>query len=498
MFHSPEGISEVRLLHTGRAVSAAFDERNLVSCAGLVPVMRLAEQVDLAGLVAGRVRADMSTGSNPGGKAAAVVAGMCAGADSIDDLDVLRHGGMARLFGSVYAPSTRGSFLRFFSWGHCLQLEAAARDLLTALAVRAPLLPDVGRLAFVDVDSLLRRVYGRAKQGAGFGHAKVGGYRVRLRGLSPLIATVCTPMSAPVVAATRLRGGNAASARAAASFVRQAIGAARAAGATGRILVRADSAFGSGVVVSACRAAGVNFSVTLQSNPKLKAAIAAIDEDAWTPVRYPGAVYDDQLEQWISNAEVAETRYTAFENSRHTGTHHGRHAVTARLVVRRVKELNPAPPGQEALFAMWRYHAFLTDFPTGTGIGTGIGIGIGPTVADTVAADQAHRDHAVVEQVFADLIDGPLAHLPSGRFPANAAWLTLAGMAHNLLRAAGCLTGPRYAVAKAATLRRHLINIPARIAHRARHIVMHLPAQWPWQPAWRALFDKIHAPPPAA
>lgn len=463
----------MRLSHTGRAVSAVFDEPNLVSCAGLVPVMRLAEQVDLAGLVAGRVRADLSTGSNPGGKAAAVVAGMCAGADSIDDLDVLRHGGMGRLFSSVYAPSTLGSFLRFFTWGHGLQLEAAARDLLAALAARTPLLPGAQTRTYVDVDSLLRRVYGPGKQGATFGHAKVGGYQVKLRGLSPLVAAISTDEAAPVIAATRLRGGNAGSARGAASLVRQAIGTARQAGAGGPILVRADSAFGSGAVVSACRAAGVNFSITLQSNPKLQAAIAGIGEGEWTAVRYPGAVYDEQLGQWISNAEVAETRYTAFETSRHK--------VTARLVVRRVRELNPAPPGQAELFPMWRYHAFLTD-----------------TDLSTVAADQTHRDHAIVEQVFADLIDGPLAHLPCGRFAANAAWLTLTAMAHNLLRAAGCLTGPRYATARAATLRRHLINVPARVAHRARRLILHLPAHWTWQQPWQTLFTTVHDPPHAA
>jgi Transposase DDE domain group 1 len=243
----------VRLLHAGRAVDAMFDDPNLVSCAGLVPVMRLAEQVDLTGLVAGRVRPDLSTGSNPGGKAAAIVAGMAAGADSIDDLDLLRHGGMDRLFGSVYAPSTLGSFLRFFTLGHSLQLEAAARDLLAALAARTPLLPGAEMLAYVDVDSLLRRVYGPAKQGAAFGHAKVGGYNVKLRGLSPLVAAISTEQAAPVVAATRLRGGNAASARSAASLVKQAIATARTAGATGQILVRGDSAFGSGPVASACR-----------------------------------------------------------------------------------------------------------------------------------------------------------------------------------------------------------------------------------------------------
>jgi hypothetical protein len=343
----------VRLLHARRAVNAVFDDPNLVSCAGLVPVLGLAEQVGLADLVAHRVRPDLSTGSNPGGKAAAIVAGMVAGADSIDDLDLLRHGGMNRLFSQVYAGSTLGSFLRFFTWGHVLQLEAAARDLLTALAARVPLLPGAQKLAYLDVDSLLRRVYGPAKQGAAFGHAKVGGYNVRLRGLSPLVAAISTPHAAPVVAATRLRGGNAGSARAAASLVKQAITTARAAGATGQIIVRADSAFGSGPVASACRKTGANFSLTLTTNPKLQAQIDTIPESAWTPVRYPSAVFDEHTQQWISDAQVAETTYTAFESTTHR--------VTARLVVRRIRERNPAPPGQEELFPTWRYHAFLTD-----------------------------------------------------------------------------------------------------------------------------------------
>ncbi|MGI5186350.1 IS1380 family transposase [Dactylosporangium sp. CA-152071] len=463
----------MRLLHAGRAVGAVFDEANLVSCAGLVPVLGLAERVGLAGLVEGRVRPDMSTGSNPGGKAAAVVAGMCVGADSIDDLDVLRHGGMGRLFTGVYAPSTLGSFLRFFTWGHALQLEAASRDLLTALAAATPLLPDAATQTYVDVDSLLRRVYGHAKQGASFGHAKVGGYNIKLRGLSPLLATISTPLSAPAIAATRLRGGSAGSSRGAASLITQAIRTARACGATGRVLVRADSAFGSGAVVSACRKAGVNYSVTLQTNPKIRAAVAAIDETAWTSVRYPRAVQDPDTGEWISDAQVAETGYTAFESNSHK--------VTARLVVRRVKERNPAPEGQEELFQLWRHHVFLTD-----------------THESTVDADLTHRGHAIVEQVFADIIDGPLAHLPSGRFAANAAWLTLTAMAHNLLRAAGCLTSPRYSTARTATIRRQLINIPARIAHRARRVVLHLPAHWPWQQTWQTLFDRIHGPPATA
>lgn len=463
----------MRLFHGHRGVDAVFDEPNLVSCAGLVPVMRLAEQVDLAGLVTRRVRPDLTTGSSPGGKAAAIVAGMAAGADSITDLDVLRHGGMGSLFDGVYAPSTLGSFLRFFTWGHALQLEAAARDLLAGLARRTPLLPGAETLAYVDVDSLLRRVHGHAKQGAAFGHAKVGGYNVRLRGLSPLVAAISTEQAAPVVAATRLRGGNAGSARAAGSLVKQAITTARACGATGQILVRGDSAFGSGPVVSACRKAGVNFSLTLQSNPKLRAAIDDIDETAWTSVRYPGAVFDEQTQRWISDAEVAETEYTAFETTTHK--------VTARLVVRRVRERNPAPAGQEELFPTWRYHGFLTD-----------------TELPTVEADLTHRAHAIIEQLFADLIDGPLAHMPSGRFAANAAWLTLAAMTHNLTRAAGTLASPNHGKARAATIRRQLINVPARIARRARRIVVHLPTRWPWQTAWEQLFTATHAPPTPA
>jgi hypothetical protein len=380
---------------------------------------------------------------------------------------------MGGLFDDVYAPSTAGSFLRSFTWGHVRQLETAGRDLLIDLAERTPLLPGADKLTFVDVDSLLRRCYGHAKQGATFGHAKVGGYSVRLRGLSALVATVSTGSSAPVVAATRLRGGSAGSARGAASLVREAIGTAVGVGATGQILLRGDSAFYSAAVVAACRAERVNFSLTVQVNDQVQAAIAAIAEQDWTPVRYPGAVVDDDTGQWISDAQVAETTYTAFTSTRHP--------VTARLVVRRIRERNPAPDGQQELFPIWRYHAFLTD-----------------TQLSTVDADLTHRGHAVIELVFADLIDGPLAHLPSGRFAANAAWLTCAAIAHNLTRAASVLVGPAHGKARAATIRRQLVIVPARIAHRARKIVLHLPDHWPWQTAWQRLFTTTHAPPQAA
>jgi hypothetical protein len=195
----------VRLLHSAGQVRASFDDPNLVSYAGLEPVMRLAGSCDLRGIVRERARVPTDKGANAAGKVATIVAGMIAGADSIDDLDAMRHGGMAELFGGVYAPSTLGSFLRAFSHGHVRQLQAVSREFLVELARRAPLLPGAGAVTFIDVDSLLRRVYGKKKQGAGFGHAKVGGYKVLLRGYNPLVATISTPDAAPVIAATQLR-----------------------------------------------------------------------------------------------------------------------------------------------------------------------------------------------------------------------------------------------------------------------------------------------------
>jgi hypothetical protein len=183
---------------------------------GVEPVMRLAESCDLHGIVGERLHVPTDKGSNAPGKVATIVAGMLTGADCIDDLDVVRHGGMALLFGGVYAPSTLGEFLRAFTHGHVRQLQAVSREFLVQLARRTPLLPGSGAVTFIDVDSLLRRVYGKQKQGAGFGHAKVGGYQVLLRGLNPLVATISTPDAAPVIAATQLRAGNAGSARGAA------------------------------------------------------------------------------------------------------------------------------------------------------------------------------------------------------------------------------------------------------------------------------------------
>jgi Transposase DDE domain group 1 len=464
----------MQLWHDPLKTFARFDDPHLVSRAGLVPVMSLAERAGLHALARRHVSIGGPCGANPEVKVGCLVAGMAAGADSIEDMDVLRHGAMAEVFAGLRAPSTLGSFLRSFTWGNVLQLGRVSRELLTELARAAPLLPGAGALAFVDIDSTQRRVYGHAKQGAAFGHTKIQGKTVLVRGLNALAATVCTPQAAPVIAAVRLRGGSASSARGAASLAAEALAAAREAGCTGIIVARADSAYYSAAFASACRRAGAYFSVTARLDPAVRAAIAGIGDDAWTPIRYPRAVWDDQLHCWESGAQVAETKYTAFASKK------GK-AITARLIVRRVRDLSPAAQaaGQGELFPAWRYHAVFTDSPF-----------------TLLQAEEQHRDHAVIEQVFADLTDGPLAHAPSGRFTANAAWLALAAIAHNLTRAAGVLASTRHARARGATIRADLIAVAARIARHGRgHLTIHLPRGWHRQAEWLNLFEAACGPP---
>jgi len=462
----------MRLLHGLARTRASFDDPNLVSRAGLVPVMALAQRAGLAGLVAEHVRPGGPCGVNAQLKIPCVVAGMAAGADSIDDMDLLRHGAMPDLFGGIRAPSTLGSHLRSFTWGNVRQLEAVNRLLLGELARRAPLLPGRDTLAFIDIDAMQKRVYGRRKQGAGFGHTKIQGKSLLVRGLNALAATVCTPLGAPVIAATRLRGGTANSARGAASFAAEAVAAARDTGCSGLIIVRADSSYYSAAFCGAVRRAGARFSVTVNMDVKVAAAIAAISEDAWTAIRYPRAIWDDQLRCWVSDAQVAEADYTGFTSAKKG------QAITARLIVRRVRDL----ARQDELFPVWRYHAVFTDSPV-----------------ELVQAEEQHRDHAIVEQVFADWTDGPLAHLPSGFFPANAAWLACAAITHNLLRAAGSLASLAYGKARGATIRRDLIDVAARTARHGRgHITLHLPEGWHREHEWMTLFHDACGPPRAA
>lgn len=387
-----KGIYEVRACHTAVAVSATFDEPNLVSCAGLVPVLRLAERAGLHAAAQQRVRLPASAGSaaaNAGAKITSVIAGMVAGADSIDDLDVIRHGALPDIFGGIRASSTLGTFLRGFTWGNVRQLDAVARETLTGLSRNAPLFPGADSYAFLDVDSTINRVYGYAKQGADYGYTRV-------RGLHPLLATISTPIAAPVIAGTRLRRGSAGSARGAAGFVAEVITTARAAGVSGVLLARMDLAFDSYAVVAACIRAGVRFSITTKQTRPVRVAIQDIAEHAWVPIAYPQAIYDEASAQWISDAQIAETTYTAYPSRRKS------EQVTVRLIVRRVKDKNVVTD-QGELFAAWRYHAFITD-----------------SILPLVQAEKQHREHAIIEQVNADLKDSALAHLPSGSFAANA------------------------------------------------------------------------------
>jgi hypothetical protein len=259
-------------------------------------------------------------------------------------------------------------------------------------------------------------------------------------------------------------------------MITEAVSTARAAGCTGTLIVRMDSAFYGSPAVWAARKAGTHFSVTVRMDPKVRAAIAGIGEQVWTPIRYPRAIWDDQLRCWISDAQVAEVEYTAFTSKKGQ-------AITARLIVRRVKDLNPqAAVGQGELLTAWRYHAVFTDSPF-----------------TLVQAEEHHRGHAQAEQVFADWTDGPLAHLPSGSFPANAAWLALAALSCNLLRAAGCLASLACAKARGATLRRDLISVAARTARHGRgHLTLHLPEGWHREQEWASLFETACGPPATA
>jgi hypothetical protein len=455
--------------HAATGVDVAFDEPNLIADAGLVPVMALAEQVGLPGLVAEHVTitgAANSAGANPGAKVMSLVAGMVAGADSIEDLDRLRHAGNAVVFDGIRAPSTLGSFLRAFTHGHVQQLNAVLRQTLIRLTESAPLLPGADEVVFVDLDSTHRQVYGYAKQGAAVG---------RLKGkktLHPLIATACTPIARPVVVAIRMRKGRAADVRGAARFLAEALTTVRAIAPRARIVVRADSKFYTADVVATAARYDAAVSLTTGSNPSVNAAITQIPETGWTAIHYPDAFVDTETGELVSDAEVAEIGYTAFTSRPK------KLQVSGRLIVRRVKRLNPKnAAGQEGLFDVWRYHAvFVT------------------SGFEMLQAETQHRGHAIIEQVIADAAGSALAHLPSGTFTANGAWAVLWAIAHNLTRAAGALAGAFHARATTATIRAHLINVPARLARPARRLTLHLPEHWPWQPAWATLHAAIHRP----
>lgn len=457
--------------HTPATLSAAFDDANLVSSAGLVPVMRLAERAGLTHLADKHLTIPTDKGANAGAKVSSLVAGMVAGADSIEDMRLLRHGGMRRLFDRVYAPSTLGSFLRSFEFGHVRQLDAVASRFLTGLDSETPnLLPAGDEYTFVDIDDTIIEVEGYLKQGASFGYSGV-------RGLNAVLAVASTNDSAPVILTQRLRKGSTSSVRGAKRIVSDSLAQLRRMPGDRRVLLRADAAYYSHAVVLAAKQAGADVSVTVRMNPSIRRAIESIADAAWTPIAYPGATRDVETGRLISRAEVAEIPYTAFTSRKGQ-------QVSGRLVVRRIPELGPkALREHPTLFDAWRFHAFFTTVPADK--------------LDTVTVDQTHRHHAIIEQVNADVKASALAHLPSGKYAANAAWLVLAVIAFNLTRAAAVIADPVGKLGRAVThtIRRTLVNVPARIARSARKLLLHLPECWPWAREWSVLLTHSTSPP---
>lgn len=472
----------MQLSHTPAALSISFDDPNLVSAADLVPVMRLADEAGLAALAQDRLSVPTDKGANAGAKISSLVAGMVAGADSINDMDLLRHGGMNRLFNQIYAPSTLGSFLRAFTFGHVRQLDAVASRFLTNLATQSPHLVPApaatssrrrdGGYVLVDVDDTIIEVHGHQKQGAGFGYSGV-------RGLNALLATVTTKDSAPVIVAQRLRKGSCGSPRGAGRLIADAITTTRRLPELQhqKLLMRADSAFYGRPSIHAALAARADVSITARMTRNIRHAITMIPETSWETIEYTDALFDEDTRRWISSAEVAEVPFTAFASKPESDQ------VPGRLVVRRIPELNKKDIDQPGLFDLHRFHAVFTTAD--------------PDLLDTVAADKTHRQHAVIEQVNADLKNSALAHMPSGVFTANAAWLVVAVMAFNLTRTAGTIAAGALGRATTATIRRRIVAVAARVARRSRRLVLHLPEGWTWETQWRRLFAHVHSPPVA-
>jgi len=441
----------VRANHDLSRVTTTFDETNLVPNAGLLPAAVLAQRLDLTGLVDQRLHL-AKHGANSGAKALTVIGSMLTGGDSIDDTAVLRAGAASALFDGTRAPSTVGSWLRAHKWSNVRQLDAISRELLARLWAAGAGPADLTAPLTIDIDSTIVQVHGRAKQGAAFGYTKVRGYH-------PQLAT-CAQTGQVLMC--RLRGGSAGAARGAKSFLTETVSRVRHAGATGPLTVRADSAFYSKSMIATAVKFDVRFSITARQDKAIRAAIEQIPDGAWQPIPYWLSTPE------VSGADIAETTFTVFASDK-------RHARPVRLVVRRV---HPTPGSQLALFTTWDYHAFVTDRTL---------------PLPEVEAD--HRRHAVVEQSIAELKSAGLAHLPSGNFMANAAWLALTVMAHNLGRAVAILSGPDLERGTAATLRRKVFTMPGRLVHTGRRRHVRLPANWPWAEAITTALASIHAIP---
>ena len=362
-------------------VAVAFDDERAVADAGIVLCATLAQRLGIEALVDHTVDlGERPGGANAGAKVMTLISAMALGADCIDDCDLLRAGRTGQVLGhQVAAPSTLGTFLRSFTFGHVRQLDRVLADTLTR-AWTAGAGPGNERLV-VDVDSFVGEVFGHGKQGAGFGYTRVRGYH-------PLIATRADTGE---VVHVRLRKGSANTSRGMLRFCDELIARIERAGATGSKLLRADSGFWSHKTFERLDRAGWQFSIGVRLQPAGRAAIEGIDESAWTTLEdYPPT----------SIAQIAETELG------------GR-----RLVVRRVRTLN----AQGELLPSWELFSFATN-----------------RTDDLAVVEAEHRQHAVVELAIRDLKDQALAHFPSGKFFANAAWTVIACLAHNLLRWTRC------------------------------------------------------------
>jgi hypothetical protein len=416
--------------HTLDQLDTCFDDTHVVANAGLLLAATLAERLGIEQAADALIDLGERPGAHrPGRKLLTLVHAMLAGGDCIDDADLLRCGATSQVLGhQVMAPSTVGTFLRAFAFGHVRQLDRLTEQVL-ARAWAAGAGPGDGPMT-MDLDSTVCEVHGHAKQGAAYGYTHTLGYH-------PLLATRADTGE---VLHARQRTGRANTARGTARFVDELAARVRRAGASGELTMRADSGFWSAKTIRACRRHQLRYSITVRQTTPIRAAIAAIAADAWVDIVYPdGGV-----------AQVAETRYRG-----------------DRLIVRRTRLVG----AQAELFPNWRYHALVTD-----------------RVGTTVELDQDHRRHAVVELCIRDLKAGAgLRHCPSGKFNANAAWLLAASLAHNLLRWVAAIgLGARGELVVAKTLRRTLLNLPGRLTRSARRLILHLPAGWPWAP-WFAL-----------
>ena len=434
--------------HHPDRIRIAFDDHRLVANAGLILPATLARRLGLSQLIHNHLDLGRAPGrANTGDKMMTLVASALAGGDCIDDADVLRSGGTARVLGCVVkAPSTLGTFLRSFRWGHVRQLDRVSRELLTRAWV-AGAGPGAGPLT-IDLDSTICETYGLAKEGARH-HGYTGA-----RGYHPLLAVAAGTGD---VLMARLREGRANTARGAAHFLRETVGRVRYGGARGQLTVRADSGFYTHAVVAVCRRMDVRFSITIRQRPSLRNLIEAIPEEDWAPVPY-----------WMDGAaDVAETTYTPFQNEPD--------AAPVRLVVRRVK---PTPGSQLTLFATYSYHGFITD-----------------REGDTLELEADHRRHAEIENAIRDLKYGVgLNHLPSGRFAANAAWLAVQVMAHNLARWTARL-GLGEQIVTTKTLRRRFFALAGRLTRSARRLTLHLPRRWPWEEQFSRTLARLQAIP---